>query len=123
MNAFTLNELLELEHAGWRSLCESTGGTFYGRLMTPEALFVLVDGSVMNREEIASSLDGAPAWENYEIADARMVPIGSDSAALVYRATSSRSDLDEPFIALMNTVYCRIEGHPRLAVYQQTMSR
>ena len=62
MNAFTLNELLELEHAGWRSLCESTGGTFYGRLMTPEALFVLVDGSVMNREEIASSLDGAPAY-------------------------------------------------------------
>ncbi|GGA59809.1 hypothetical protein GCM10011490_07400 [Pseudoclavibacter endophyticus] len=120
MSAFTLDELLGLEHAGWTSLCDSTGGTFYGELMTPDALFVLVNGAVMTRDEIAASLDGAPGWESFEITDARLVDAGEDAAALIYRATSSRSDLAEPFTAIMSSVYRRVEGRPRLALYQQT---
>ncbi|MDL4775803.1 MULTISPECIES: nuclear transport factor 2 family protein [Thermomonosporaceae] len=120
MSAFTLDELLALEHAGWKSLCESTGGTFYGELMTPDAVFVLVNGAVMTRDEITASLDGALGWESYEITDARLVEVGEDAAALVYRASSSRPDLTEPFTALMSSVYYRVDGQPRLAVYQQT---
>ncbi|GAA0716370.1 nuclear transport factor 2 family protein [Dactylosporangium roseum] len=120
MSTFTLDELLALEHAGWRSLCESKGGTFYGELMTPEAVFILVNGTAMTRDEIAGSLDGAPAWDAYEITDARMVEVGQDTAAIVYRASSSRADLDEPFVAIMSSVYRRTDGGPRLALYQQT---
>ena len=120
MSAFTLDELLVLEHAGWQSLCESKGGTFYGELMTPDAVFILVNGAVMTREEVAASLDGTPGWESYEITDARLVGIGDDAAALIYRASSARSDLPEPFTALMSSVYYRLDGQPRLAVYQQT---
>ncbi|QZY52094.1 nuclear transport factor 2 family protein [Leucobacter tenebrionis] len=120
MDGFTLDELLALEHAGWRSLCESRGGSFYGTLMTSDAVFVLVNGTAMTRSEVAGSLDGAPAWESYEISDARLVPIGTDSAALVYRSTSHRDDLPEPFVALMSSVYVRVDGEPRLALYQQT---
>ena len=120
MSDFALDELLALEHAGWRSLCESRGGTFYGELMTPGALFVLVNGTAMTRDEIAGSLDGAPAWDSYELTEVRLVQIGEDTAALVYRSVSRREDLPEPFVALMSSVYCRVDGRPRLALYQQT---
>ncbi|WIY82429.1 DUF4440 domain-containing protein [Propionimicrobium sp. PCR01-08-3] len=120
MNGFTLDELLELEHAGWRSLCESRGGTFYGKLMTPDALFILVNGMTMTREAVANSLDGAPGWASYEITDAQLIQLGQDAAALTYRCTSSRPDLPEPFTAIMSSVYRRIDGQARLALYQQT---
>ncbi|WP_238148168.1 hypothetical protein [Rothia halotolerans] len=62
-------------------------------------MFILVDGTVMTRDEIAGSLDGMLAWESYEIGDA---------------------GLAEPFVALMSSTYRRIDGEPRLALYQQT---
>lgn len=117
---FTLNELLAIEHAGWRSLCASRGGSFYGELMTPEGVFILVNGMAMTRHEIAGSLDGAPAWDSYEITDARLIPVGDEAVALAYRSTARRADLPEPFVALMSSVYVRIDGRPRLALYQQT---
>lgn len=120
MSRITIDELLEQEHAGWQSLCASTGGTFYSELMTPDAVFVLVNGAVMTRTEIAESLDGAPGWDSYEISDARLVEVGPAAAALVYRATSTRADRDEPFIALMSSVYLRVDGELRLTLYQQT---
>lgn len=120
MSGFTLDELLALEHDGWRALCASRGGTFYGELMTPDGVFVLVNGTVMTRDEVAGSLDGAPGWEGYEIADPRLVQIGPEAAAVVYRASSSRADLAEPFVALMSSVYRRIDDQARLALYQQT---
>lgn len=120
MSAPTLDELIELEHEGWRSLCESRGGTFYGDLMTPDAVFILVNGAIMSRDEIAASLDGAPGWDSYEIADARVIELGPDAAALAYRATATRADLSDPFVALMSSVYRRLDGRLRLALYQQT---
>ena len=120
MNELTLDALLDLEHAGWRSLCQSKGATFYGKLMTHDAIFILVNGTVMTRGEIADSLDGAPAWESYEITDPQVIQLGADAAVLVYRSTSSRADLPEPFTALMSSTYRLIDGQPRLVLYQQT---
>ncbi|WP_026196389.1 nuclear transport factor 2 family protein [Corynebacterium lubricantis] len=120
MTAFTIDELVELEHAGWQSLCESRGGSFYGELLMPDAVFILVNGMVMTRDEIAESLDGAPGWDSYEISQPRIVDAGPEATALVYKATSTRGDLAEPFTTVMTSLYRRIEGQPRLAVYQQT---
>ncbi|GGD46282.1 hypothetical protein GCM10010915_29440 [Microbacterium faecale] len=120
MAEITAGELLDVEHAGWRALCASRGGTFYGELMLPDALFILVNGATMTRDDVAASLDGAPGWDSYELVEARLVPIADDVAALSYRATATRADLPEPFTALMSTVYHRVDGRIRLALYQQT---
>lgn len=111
---------MEVENSGWRSLCESRGGTFYGQLMTPGAVFILVNGTVMDRDAVASSLDGMPGWDSYEITDAGVVEVGDDAAALVYRVSASRADLAEPFDALMTSVYRGVGGQLRLTLYQQT---
>lgn len=38
-----LNELLDLEQQGWKSLCNSTGADFYGRIMS--SVYTRQDGT------------------------------------------------------------------------------
>ncbi|MGF2948673.1 nuclear transport factor 2 family protein [Microbacterium alcoholitolerans] len=116
---FELDDLLALEREGWDALCGSTGGAFYGDLMSADAVMILVNGMVLDRDAVAASLGGAPPWDRYELSDARSIPIGAESAALVYRARAER-DGEVPFDALMTSVYTRDEDRIRLALYQQT---
>jgi len=66
-----LDDLLELERAGWRSRCESTGDRFYGDLMTDDALMVLANGAVMDRDAVTAELGQAPPWRSFEFSDER----------------------------------------------------
>ena len=112
--------LLALERQGWDSLCNSTGDAIYGQVMTEEAVMVMANGEVMDRDSVVAALGQAPPWRTYEISDVRLVPTGSDSVALVYRGTAYR-EADEPaFIGLMSSVYVRRSDEWRLALYQQT---
>lgn len=120
MDTPDLSQLIDLEQQGWEALCRSTGGDFYGQLMTPDAVMVLVNGMVLDRDTIASSLNDAPPWASYELTEERLVELGGDAAALVYKASAARDGESEPFVALMSSVYRMIEGRPRLALYQQT---
>lgn len=120
MRTLEHDELVELEHRGWNSLCESRGGTFYGDLMTPDALMVLVNGMVLDRDTVATSLNDSPPWTSYDLTETRLVDIGADSVALVYKARAVRDQQGDPFIALMSSIYRVVDGRPRLALYQQT---
>lgn len=117
--ALSLDELLGLEHRGWDALCRSDGAAFYSELMTDDGLMVLVNGMVLDRAQVAASLDGAPPWDEYDLDDARLVALGADAAALVYSARAQRAG-EPAFHALMTSVYRLVEGAPRLALYQQT---
>lgn len=117
--SLSLDELLALEQRGWEALCRSEGAEFYRALMTDVGVMVLVDGTVLDREQVAASLDGAPPWAGFEIFDARVISVGDGSAALVYRARATRAG-EPPFHAVMSSVYRLIDGRPRLALYQQT---
>ncbi|MGN6300990.1 MAG: nuclear transport factor 2 family protein [Angustibacter sp.] len=120
MSALELTELIDLERQGWDSLTRSQGGDFYGRLMTEDAVMVLVNGMVLDRDTVAGSLNDSPPWETYALTDERLVPVSDDVAALLYRATATRAGEDEPFVALMTSVYRVVDGEPCLALYQQT---
>lgn len=116
----TLDDLVRLEHEGWESLCASTGADFYGAIMTDDAVMVLAHGQVLDRPAVISSLDEAPPWRSYDIADERVIALGDDAAALVYTGRAYRDDDDPAFVALMTSVYLRTPAGWRLAVYQQT---
>lgn len=113
-------QLLALEHAGWRSLCDGTGDRFYGDVMTDDALMVLANGAVMDRATVVSALGQSPPWARYAIDDVRVISVADDIAALVYTGTGWR-DGDEPaFVGAMSSVYHRTDDGWKLALYQQT---
>ena len=116
----TTKELLALEHGGWTSLSDGTGDRFYGDLMTEDGLMVLANGMVMDRDGVVSALGQSPPWTRYEIDDVRLVAMGPDTAALVYTGTGWREGADEPFVGAMSSVYHRVGGTWKLALYEQS---
>ncbi|RRS01304.1 nuclear transport factor 2 family protein [Glycomyces terrestris] len=118
--ATDIEALLALEHQGWASLCDGTGGRFYGAAMTEAGLMVLAHGQALDRAAVVASLRDAPAWDGYEIADPRLVPLGADAAALVYTGRAWRAGDGSRFEALMASTYVLVQGEWRLALYQQT---
>ncbi len=85
-------ELLALEHAGWRSLCDGTGDRFYGDVMTDDALMVLANGAVMDRATVVSALGQSPPWARYAIDDVQMITIAVGTMTInnkVFHAASS----------------------------------
>ena len=73
-------ELVALERRGWDSLCDSTGGTFYGDVMIEDGLMILANGAVMDRPTVVAALDNAPPWRTYSIDDVRVVTRASPNA-------------------------------------------
>ena len=115
-----LDELLDLEHQGWKSLCNSTGADFYGQIMTEDGVMVLAHGQIFDRQAVIDSLNEAPPWRTYDIDDARLIALTDDHAILVYTGRGYRAEGEPPFDALMSSVYTRHNGTWRLALYQQT---
>ena len=116
----TIDELLELEHQGWQSLCDGTGADFYGQLMTDDGVMVLAHGQVLSKQEVIDSLGEAPPWQTYEIDEERLIRLTESAAALVYRGRASRAGPQPVFAALMSSVYVRRGQGWALALYQQT---
>ena len=120
MDADIVEELLDLERAGWDSLCDGSGSEFYGGLMTPGGMMVLANGHVLSRDDVVTALADAPPWQSYDITNARTVEIGDDATALVYVGTGHRAGGD--FVGVMTSVYVRGDDGWQLALYQQTPS-
>jgi len=115
-----MDELLDMEHAGWASLCNGTASEFYGDAMTDDAVMVLANGTVMTRDEVIQALRNAPPWAAYEIDDVRFVSVGANSTAVVYLGTGHRGEEEPSFVGVMTSVYVERDGHWKLALYQQT---
>ncbi|WP_420113416.1 nuclear transport factor 2 family protein [Pseudactinotalea sp.] len=115
-----IEELMELEHQGWTSLCQGTGAEFYAQLMTDDAVMVLAHGFVLNRNDVVASLKDAPTWDRYELTDAQLIDLGDETVILVYRGRACRADAPE-FHAVMSSVYAWRDGRWRLTLYQQTV--
>ncbi|MFC0674038.1 nuclear transport factor 2 family protein [Brachybacterium hainanense] len=114
-----LDELLDLEHRGWTSLCDGTGAEFYGRIMTADGAMVLAHGQIFDRRAVIDSLDEAPPWRTYEIVGPRLVRLSEDHAVLLYTGRAYRDGDAPASVALMSSVYTRRDGVWRLALYQQ----
>jgi hypothetical protein len=88
-------------------------------MMTPEAVMVLANGQMMDRDEVVTALGQSPPWASYSIDDPVLLPVDENAKALVYTGTGNRGD-GPPFVGVMTSVYVRRNGAWRLALYQQT---
>jgi hypothetical protein len=115
-----LESLLELERAGWDSLCAASGSEFYGEVMLPGALMVLANGMVMDRDTVVAALSKSPPWRAYDIGDVRLIEVDDDNAVLVYTGTGYRDGEEPAFVGAMASAYHRTDGAWKLALYTQT---
>jgi DNA-binding IclR family transcriptional regulator len=120
MSDDVLDALLERERAGWDSLCAGAGGTFYGDVMLPNALMVLANGMVMDRDAVVAALSQSPPWRDYTLDAVRLVTVDDDNAILVYTATARRAGTEPAFVGAMASAYHRAGGQWKLALYTQT---
>jgi hypothetical protein len=109
--------LLHEEHAGWQAILDGRGGEYYQRAMTKDALMI-VEGAVINRDEIAASFKRAPAWESYELREPAVIRLNDRAGILVYRARAKRGD--ETVELNMTTTYLFENGGWCVAAHQQT---
>ena len=114
-----LDELLDLERAGWQSLCDSTGSDHYGNLMTDSGRMVLANGAVMSRDDVIDALKDAAPWSSFSIDDPVATALSDDVAAIIYSGTGHTGD-GEDFIGVMTSVYVRRVSRWKLVLYQQT---
>jgi hypothetical protein len=120
MTATTLTEeLVALEESGWAAI--STGnGDFYRDLVLDETICVEPDG-VSTGAELAADIDANKSpFSGYQLDDAKVLPLGAESALITYRATVRLADSDFSFQLYMTSVYLRRDGRWRLTFHQQT---
>ncbi len=120
MSSELLDALMKVEREGWDSLCDRTGSDFYGAVMLPDALMVLANGMVMDRDTVVSSLSESPPWRKYEIDDVRLIVVDDDNATVVYTGTAYRDSEEAAFVGAMSSAYHRTADGWRLALYTQT---
>lgn len=116
-----VEELLELEHEGWRALSsDGDAAAAHFRLVLADDVLMLLPGGLVidDRQAAVDSMGGAP-WDGCELTDERVLALGSDAAVVAYQATATREDTT--YTAFFNSTYVREQGDWRLAVHQQTL--
>lgn len=102
-----LDTILELERAVWRALVEGTPDADE-RLLADDFLGVYPTGYA-DRAAHVGQLAGGPTVAEYELSDARIVPIGADAALLVYRAGYRRTGSGVHAAMYVSSLWCRRE--------------
>jgi hypothetical protein len=113
------DELIDLERRAWTALStEEAAAPFYEEHLADEVLMLLPGGMVVDgRTAVLESMQGPP-WDEHELRDERVLPIGNDAAVVAYRARARRGDM--VYAALFTSTWVRVGGAWRLTLHQQT---
>lgn len=114
-----LAELLDLEAAVWQALVAGDTGADR-RLLAPGFLGVYPTGFA-GRDEHVGQVAAGPTVADYELGDARVLPLGPEHALLVYRARYRRPTAagpGEPEVMYVSSLWQR-DGDGWLNVFSQ----
>jgi hypothetical protein len=112
------DELLEIEHEGWRALSTAEGAAYYAGRLADDALMAFPFGLLDRAQALQAMAEAAP-WRTYEIRDAIVVPLTDDCGIVVYAVGAQRVG-DEPFSAIVSSTYVRRGGEWKLVFHQQS---
>ncbi len=115
-----IDDLQELERAGWEALTTESGADFYRDLMTDDGVMLLANGSALGRDDVVETLRESEPWQRFDITDVSVLPITEDVAVLHYRVMAFRSPEAEAFAGRLASTYVRQGDAWKLALHQQT---
>lgn len=108
--------ILALERRPWNA-----DETFYRETLSEEAVLVLPEPTgVLDRPAALESVGDGDRWRRVDVADERLVDVGSDAVQVIYRARAERSEDGSEYAALVTTTSVREDGSWRLVSHQQT---
>ena len=111
--------LIEREREGWAA-SGARDGEWYRANCTGDAFFVL-PGMVLDRDQCAKAIeDNDITWTDYAIESPRLAMFAPDAAVLSYRCHATRDGDDQPYVALISSVYVGRGDAWFLAFHQQT---
>jgi hypothetical protein len=108
------DELLALERRFWEAAGDPD---FYRRRFAEDGRCVFGFG-VMDKAATVAAMESAPPWTTYEINGVTLVELGPQVAALTYSAAATRRG-DEPYEAVVSSVYVHRDGEWQLALHHQ----
>lgn len=114
-------ELVALEDCAWKALSQGQGAQFYEQHLTDDALMVFEFG-VLSRDEALATMQAAPPWARYRLAEPKVIRLTGDSALLTYHATAQRTG-EKPYTARMTTGFVWRGNRWQTAFHQQTPYR
>jgi hypothetical protein len=109
-------ELVALERAFWERAGDRA---FYDERLTEDAVMVFpAPYGIMSREGTLAAVAAATGWEDVELSETTVVPLGDEAAVLAYRARAAREG--QAYETFASSSYVRRGGAWRLALHQQT---
>ena len=117
-----MNELIKLEEESWQTLSSKEAGAaqkFYNSLLTDDAVMVFPGGMLIEgKAKILESFAAQP-WKSFRFEGQHVVKLSENVGAVVYKVTAQRGGND-PYTALISSVYTRDGDRWKLALHQQT---
>lgn len=108
--------LLAQENQFW-----SGGEDFYRENLTDDALMAFPGPSgLMERDAAIEAIAQAPRWDDVGFKGVRLLRLNVTAATLVYEAHALRRGEDEPYSAIVSSVYVERGGIWKLNFHQQT---
>lgn len=110
------SQLIDIEEQFWTGDAD-----FYRSNLAADSLMVFPPpAGVLDRQATIDSIAAAPRWRDVAIEHPHIVELGSDAAAITYRARARREGAGEEYNALASSVYVKRNGSWKLALHQQT---
>jgi hypothetical protein len=115
------DDLVELEHAGWRALSTSpdAADAFYREVLDDDVVILLPRGlHITDRERALRTMSAAP-WDGYVLEDVRVLKPRSGVGLVTYGVVARRGAAR--YSALVASTYVKRAEGWRLVLHQQTV--
>ena len=114
-------EIIFVESQTWEALKQS--GLALLPFLAPDCAMMFPGGTIFDAcseptlKDLLGRKDMKP-WIHYKMSDIRVLPLGSEAAAICYSVVAHREDLE--YEALISSVWRRYGGSWRMCLHQQT---
>jgi hypothetical protein len=110
------NAIEEIERRFW-----TEGEEFFDHYLAEEAVMVFPPPfGVLGRESVLESLHHFPRWTEVEMEEVQIMHPTADTVGLIYRVRAGRPGMENPYHALVSSLYLWEKNHWKLVLHQQT---
>ncbi len=117
-----MQEIIDLEKQGWQALSVQGDAAiaFYAAILLENAVMLFPGGlRIAGKANILASF-GAQPWKSFKLENLQVAQLGKDVVVLTYEVTARREE-QEPYHALISSLYLGVEGAWKLGLHQHTL--